>query len=498
MKLSLPTLLAPLALSAFAGASNSFGGSSLYFLHGLSSSDQDYYINTLSGYGAKVIRLWITGLGTGCVKGSNVATDVPDFETTIGTYNNATLEAIDGVLSKMAAKGMKAIISPHDGNDIHDSSTSGNGCDAYCKTYATSFYTSSTAQAQYDARIQAILSYVSPSSGKAWGAWSEAILAFDLENEPFQFTSDASDGDPANWLCGRAANFKKYITDPNIKVATGGIGGDQSHGYNMLPKALQCSSIDLMSVHAYVGSASSWSNLLPKFESSCASNNKLVYVEEWGVSTSYPSDFSDQITSLNAQDIPWVYWQFIPGDDATESCTDGCCSSYDGFEIGLTSGKGNVQAAVSAAEGSTAKQDWGFAGFSGSNGSPVNGSSASPTSVSSPSGSSSSGSSPSGSATSGSAYGTSGGGSSGSGGSGSGTPTSGSSGSEGSGGSGSGMPTSGSPGSSGWGYQTRKGGHHRYKSHHHDSGYATPTNGGSTFVTSAQSAATIVISVTCV
>lgn len=304
MKLNIATYA--LAASGLATASNSFAGSSLYFLPGLSASDQASYINTLAGYGAKVVRIWINQLGTGCVKGSNVVTSVNDFETTIGSYNWDSLAKVDKVLAQLAAKGMKAIISPHDGNDIHDSSTQGNGCDIYCNTYGTSFYGNSNAQAQYDARIKAILTYKSPSSGLEWGNWSQAILAFDLENEPFQFTSDGANNDPSNWLCGRAQNFKKYITDSNIKVATGGIGGDQVHGYNLLPKALSCSSIDIISVHAYVGDASTWGYILPSFESTAASNNKLLQVEEWGVQTTYSSNFDSQAVSLNAQGIPWV------------------------------------------------------------------------------------------------------------------------------------------------------------------------------------------------
>jgi mannan endo-1,4-beta-mannosidase len=306
MKSSMSVAVSSLGLFAFASASNSFAGSSLYFLPGLSSSDQAYYIDTLASYGAKVIRIWINGLGTGCVKGSNVVTSVQEFETTIGNYNYDSLAAVDAVLAQMAAKGMKAIISPHDGNDIHDSSVSGNGCDIYCETYGTSFYSNSDAHVQYDARIKAILTYKSPSSGLTWGNWSDAILAFDIENEPFQFTDDGANNDPSGWLCGRAANFKNYIEDSNIKVATGGIGGDQSHNYNMLPAALACPSIDLMSVHAYVGDASTWGSIMPGFESSSASNNKLVYVEEWGVSTSYNSDFNSQSSAINQIGYPWV------------------------------------------------------------------------------------------------------------------------------------------------------------------------------------------------
>lgn len=90
--------------------------------------------------------------GTGCVKRSDVVSAIQDFDIMIETYNYDSLAAVDSVLAQMAAKGMKAIISPHDGNDIHDSSTSGNGCDIYCQTYGTSFYSNCDAQAQYDAR----------------------------------------------------------------------------------------------------------------------------------------------------------------------------------------------------------------------------------------------------------------------------------------------------------------------------------------------------------
>ncbi|CAL5873313.1 uncharacterized protein PFLUO_LOCUS7584 [Penicillium psychrofluorescens] len=339
-------------------ASSSFAGSNLYFLHGLSASDQSYYINQLANDGAKVIRIWVNGLSKGCVKGSNVVDDISEFETTIGDYNYDTLAKLDAVLAQTSAKGIKAIISPHDGNDIHDSSTSGNGCDIYCSTYGTSFYSSSQAKTQYDARIAAILNYQSPSSGKKWGQWSDAILAFDLENEPFQFTDDGANDDPSDWLCGRAQNFKSVLGSSSVKVATGGIGGDHSHGYNMLPAALNCSSIDLMSIHSYVGDASSWSGILSGDEKVAAAANKLIYVEEWGVSTSYNSDFNDQAAAINSAGYPWIYWQFIPGDDGTESCNSGCCTGYDGFEIGFNSSKGDIRTAIAKANSATTIQNW--------------------------------------------------------------------------------------------------------------------------------------------
>lgn len=59
-------------------------------------------------------------------------------------------------------------------------------CDVYCNKYhsADSFYNSDTAKSEIDARYAAVLNYKSPSSGKIWSQWPEAILAFDIENEP--------------------------------------------------------------------------------------------------------------------------------------------------------------------------------------------------------------------------------------------------------------------------------------------------------------------------
>ena len=96
-----------------------------------------------------------------------------------------------------------------------------------------------------------VLNYQSPSSGKDWSQWSDAILAFDIQNEPFQQAEgQASNNDPNDWLCGRAGNMKPIINGSGVTLATGGVGGDQSHGSNLMPKAIECSAIDLVSIHA--------------------------------------------------------------------------------------------------------------------------------------------------------------------------------------------------------------------------------------------------------
>lgn len=52
------TLLYLLAQAVATTASKSWAGSSNYYLHGLSESDQNSYIDSLQDVGAKVVRLW--------------------------------------------------------------------------------------------------------------------------------------------------------------------------------------------------------------------------------------------------------------------------------------------------------------------------------------------------------------------------------------------------------------------------------------------------------
>ena len=99
-------------------SSPSWAGTNLYYLQGLSDAAQDAYIQKLSEYNTKVVRLWVNAQSTGCQKGSNVVRNIPHLETTIGQYNKITLNELDKVLVKLAAKNIKSIISPHDSNSL--------------------------------------------------------------------------------------------------------------------------------------------------------------------------------------------------------------------------------------------------------------------------------------------------------------------------------------------------------------------------------------------
>lgn len=157
----------------------------------------------------------VTGASDGCSKSSNTH-KVPQYETTLGQYATGTLDALDSVLSQLHAAGIKAIISPHDANNLPPAGSSAgyNGCDIYCNTYKSSdnFYSSGDAKAKYDARLASILNYQSPAFGKKWKDLSEVILAFDIQNEPMIASiGKAGANDPDDWLCGRAGNMKKIL-----------------------------------------------------------------------------------------------------------------------------------------------------------------------------------------------------------------------------------------------------------------------------------------------
>ncbi|KAI1666137.1 Cellulase [Pyrenophora tritici-repentis] len=342
----------------------SFAGSNEYFLHALPESEQKTYIETLAARGAKVLRLWVTNVEAGCLKGSQIPTTIPPFESTIGTYDSTVLSALDTTLSLLHASNMKAIISPHNANSLSGSAS----CDAYCEKYGaapTTFYSSVAAKADYDARLSAILQYASPNfDGRAWKDLSEVILAFNLQNEPMIEQLDLLKGnDPDDWLCGRAGNLRQELGDSMIKVATGGIGGSHyccDHEFNTLPKTMQCDAIDIISIHGYNSRAGDWAYFITgdaEVVTPSKEAGKNVMIEEWGVSVDYQDGFDAQVKVFNDAGIPWLYWQVVPGLDGSQSGAPTNCG-YDTFEIGLDSSKGDVASAISAANAATAAQSW--------------------------------------------------------------------------------------------------------------------------------------------
>ncbi|KAJ6444550.1 LOW QUALITY PROTEIN: beta- -mannanase protein [Purpureocillium lavendulum] len=338
--------------------SKSWAGTSNYFLQGLSADDQQAYLKKLASDGVKVIRLWVSNQpGNGaCVKGSLSATSVPELETTIGQYNNETLDALDQTLVWVGENGLKAIISPHDGNKLNGA----NGNDIYGQTYGPgSFYEEQAAYDAYDARLRYVVSYTGKHSGKAWRDWSDVIMAFDLQNEPFAAKTDECSGNGAaakTWVCGRSDALRAALgADSPIKIASGGFGGDYSKDCSFFAGAMSCSSLDIVAVHRYAGSEASnpnqWTSSYEGWLSDA--NGKLVFVEEWGVDTASldpKAEFPANTADMNAGGLPWVYWQLLP----SKKCDS---SDSDGFGFFIDAGV-DVAGQAKGAAGATSKQDW--------------------------------------------------------------------------------------------------------------------------------------------
>ncbi|KAI2615548.1 glycoside hydrolase family 5 protein [Hypoxylon sp. NC1633] len=345
-----------------ASQSKSFMGTNLYFLPGMSDEDQDTYINDIANYGAKVVRVWVNPQSGGsCEKGTKIAVSVPKLEDKLGQYNDQALDAVDKVVNKLAQKGIKSIISPHDGNAFLNDYRK----DIYSETWnKQTFYTSQDAFDAYDRRIDHILNYTGKASGKQWKTWSDAILAFDLQNEPMSADNSVcnKDGDKAGWICGRAKHMRETLgADNKIRIASGGVGGDISHGCTFAKAATGCAALDLIAVHRYAGSQESqpnqWSNGAKSWTGQ--SGGKLVFVEEWGVDTSKTKPETElvaQAGDLNKAGLPNLYWQILPRKN-------GGCSYNPASDSGDTYGifaesDVDIASVMKGASSATAAQDW--------------------------------------------------------------------------------------------------------------------------------------------
>ncbi|KAF5978567.1 glycoside hydrolase family 5 [Fusarium coicis] len=337
--------------------SNSWSGTNNYFLQGMSDSAQDAYIQTLSSYNAKVVRLWVNQASKGCQKGSQIVKDIPHLETTIGQYNKVTLDEIDKLLVKLSNKNIKAIISPHDANSLIGDYRK----DAYWARWGAGYF-----YQKQDALMHTMLAYRTSSITRArtlaksgrTGLKLSSASTFSRQNEPMTpGPSNCKNGHPGGWACGRATFMRNAGLDSDILISTGGLGGDISHGCNFLSAVTQCKDIDAISVHRYASVPGQWSANLPSWLSQA--NGKKVYLEEWGVDSQkydQKSAFVSEVNNMNSVGLPNMYWQLLPPSSG------GC--SYDprndaGDPFGIYTNSGvNLAGPINGAASSGAAQDW--------------------------------------------------------------------------------------------------------------------------------------------
>lgn len=96
--------------------------------------------------------------------------------------------------------------------------------------------------------MRAILNYRGKHSNRVWKTWTDVIMAFDLQNEPFASkTEECKYSSAQSWACGRAKTLRAELGGNNpIKIATGGLGGDISHDCTFLSSAVNCPQIDMI------------------------------------------------------------------------------------------------------------------------------------------------------------------------------------------------------------------------------------------------------------
>lgn len=277
--------------------------------------------------GLKVLRVWgfndvssTPGSGTvwfqSFVKGS---------DPVINTGTNG-LQRLDYVVKSAEAHGISLIIN------FVNNWTDFGGMAAYATYYnigVTDWYSSATAQAQYQKYIAAVVARYKTS---------KAIFAWELANEPRCNACAASV--TLNWV----TKTSKYIKslDPNHMVTTGeegfGLdgGSDTSYPYQTgegmnFTANLQVPDIDFGTYHLYPsswGQSDSWApSWIASHAKAAALVGKPVILEEYG-STLHTNETSWQAEVLSTQTAGDMYWQYGDNLSSGKTSDDGYAMYY--------------------------------------------------------------------------------------------------------------------------------------------------------------------------
>ncbi|KIJ64683.1 glycoside hydrolase family 5 protein [Hydnomerulius pinastri MD-312] len=307
------------AVLPWLAAANDFAGANSYFLYAMSSSDRAAVLDAMQSANMKLLRIFITQVAAGA-KGSS-ATAVNDLETVaVGQYDDTILGMIDTLAIEAHSRDIKLVIAMHDRYAL--------GCwgtDAYVYKYnlpvtncangvpdSSVFYTNSNAIADYDNRLKHILNYQSPNFGVPWHQLSDAIFAFEVENEAMGHMSQVA----PNWWCDRANTLRSVIGSYGIQISTGG-GTD-------LPTSLQsqffsCANLQIIALHDYNLDPSYIASYVDSGKSQALSSGKRLLYEEFGAEgSSKQSEIQSATNMLISTGVPWMYWEIVkPGSGSS-------------------------------------------------------------------------------------------------------------------------------------------------------------------------------------
>ena len=269
------------------GVTSYFAGTNSYWIGFLTNNaDVDLVMSHLQTSGLKVLRVWgfndvNATPGSGTVWYQSL---VPGQSPVINSGANG-LERLDYVVQSAAVHDIKLII-----NFVNNWSDYG-GIPAYVSYYKLAndqaWFTSSAAQAQYQAYIEAVVSRYSTSA---------ALFAWELANEP------RCNGCDVNVIYNWAKTTSQYIKslDPKHMVTIGdegfGLSGGTSYPYTTAEgvswqQNLNISSLDFATFHMYPNSwgvdDTDWPiGWIQAHGKACVAANKPCLLEEYG----YPSD----------------------------------------------------------------------------------------------------------------------------------------------------------------------------------------------------------------
>ncbi|KZT25900.1 glycoside hydrolase family 5 protein [Neolentinus lepideus HHB14362 ss-1] len=212
----LPAFL-PVSLTA-----NSWTGANNYYVHTLPTSEQESLFQAMSDAGMKVLRTWVTGLGSGQKNSDNRA--VGDLEHGgLGNYDDTVLNLIDQTMLTAHDYGVKLLIGMYDVNALHSE-------DAYYRAAGSvnAFYTDSTTIDAFNNRITHILNtHKHQTLGQPWSELSDYIFGFEAQNEPMIFDQSFYTSH-LSWICNTAGQIRGNVGNQDMLIFTGGGSGSAS------------------------------------------------------------------------------------------------------------------------------------------------------------------------------------------------------------------------------------------------------------------------------
>ncbi|GLB39738.1 putative cellulase (glycosyl hydrolase family 5) [Lyophyllum shimeji] len=185
----------------------------------------------------------------------------------------------------------------------------------HCATVpdSSTFYTTPQAMADFDNRLRHILNFHSPTFNVPWSQLSDAIFAFEIENEAMGLMSQVA----PNWWCDRANVIRSVLGNSGIQISTGG-------GINIAtssqPQFFSCANIQIIALHDYNVTPSYVAPGIDALKGIAHSSGKRLLYEEFGTKgANKQSDLLAVTTTLISTGVPWMYWEVTkPGKGAAD------------------------------------------------------------------------------------------------------------------------------------------------------------------------------------